>query len=86
MVRVLKCINQEVLAPPVLKMKMEIHKHLAYKDVRGHWTVSVRLKADDWIYVTHMKREQSHDATPENHFEFTWCFVRGAFRSFSIRS
>lgn len=24
--------------------------------------------------MTHLKREQSHDSSPENQFEFTWCF------------
>jgi hypothetical protein len=34
-----QAVNQEVLAPPVLKMKMDVHKHLAYK-VLAHRTVS----------------------------------------------
>lgn len=47
--RILKCINQEVMAPPVLRMKLEVHRLLQYRDVRGQWTVAVRFKPDDYI-------------------------------------
>lgn len=47
--RILKCINQEVMAPPVLRMKLEVHRLLQYRDVRGQWTVAVRFKPDDYV-------------------------------------
>ena len=55
--RILKCINQEVMAPPVLRMKLEVHRLLQYRDVRGQWTVAVRFKPDG--FITGMRNDLS---------------------------
>lgn len=40
------------MAPPVLRMKLEVHRLLQYRDVRGQWTVAIRLKANDIVTGT----------------------------------
>jgi hypothetical protein len=75
LVRLLKTCNQEILAPAVLRLKLHIHRHLQYKDLRGQWHIAIELKPNGHLLVSHNKREQSSDSTPENQFEFSWSLL-----------
>jgi hypothetical protein len=61
-VRLLKTCNQEILAPAVLRLKLHIHRHLQYKDLRGQWHIAIELKPNGHMLVSHNKREQSSDS------------------------
>jgi hypothetical protein len=68
---ILKCINQAMVAPAVLRMKSHLMNRVGYKDCRNQWDVDVNIVHDEsgkQVTVTHLKREQS---VPEG-FEFVW--------------
>jgi hypothetical protein len=71
LMRVLKCVHQEIASPAVLKMRSELHESLPYKDVKGTWSVHISLLPAG-VLVVHRKKEGSASAAPEDFFEFEW--------------
>lgn len=55
--RLLKCMHQEILAPAVVDMRMDLCERLAYKDVRGAWVLQIHFGADA-INIRHIKGER----------------------------
>lgn len=43
LVRILKCINQEILFPAVMTLRANIYEQFPFKDVKGGWNVVVNL-------------------------------------------
>ena len=46
---VLKCCNQSVLAPAVLRLKSSIGSAFPYKDIRGGWRIFVHINTDQVV-------------------------------------
>lgn len=67
----LKACNQGAISPAVFNLKRSIGSKIPYKDIRGEWWINIKF-LDEEVVVTHTKREQSWDATPQEKFEFTW--------------
>eukprot|EP01125_Pyxidicula_operculata_P019405 TRINITY_DN7039_c0_g1_i1.p1 TRINITY_DN7039_c0_g1~~TRINITY_DN7039_c0_g1_i1.p1 ORF type:complete len:1343 (-),score=365.01 TRINITY_DN7039_c0_g1_i1:152-4180(-) len=71
--RVLKCIQQEILFPPMMELREQIYKQYPYKDQRGSWQVEVEVKTD-YVVVRHLKKEQTHAHEPDKQWGFEWHF------------
>jgi hypothetical protein len=69
---VLKCINQAILAPAIIALKMAIAA-LQFKDYGNSWRVKVFI-CDDDVEVVHVRREQSFNPQQGEamKFEFVW--------------
>jgi hypothetical protein len=67
---VLKTINQGVIAPAVISLKLALPS-LPFKDFRNSWRIEVII-APDIVTVVHIRREQSFNTPPEMTFEFVW--------------
>merc|ERR1712137_476605 len=50
---ILKCIQQEIICPPVMDLRLDIYKTLPYKDVAGSWYVRIEL------YFEEEKKEET---------------------------
>jgi len=70
---VLKTINQAILAPAIIALKMAIST-LPFKDFRNSWKVKIFISNDDVVDVVHVRREQSFisQQPEEMRFEFVW--------------
>jgi len=70
---VLKSINQAILAPAVIALKMAISS-LPFKDYGNSWRVKVIVGDDDFVQIVHVRREQSFNpkAGDAMKFEFVW--------------
>lgn len=70
---VLKLINQAILAPAIIALKMAIPT-LPFKDFRNSWRVKIFINNDDSVDVLHVRREQSFNSqhSEEMRFEFVW--------------
>jgi len=65
---VVKCINQVVVVPAVMALRMHFMKNkINYKDCRGQWNVNISIESEK-IVITHMKWEE----TVPKKFEFCW--------------
>lgn len=67
---VLKTINQGVIAPAVISLKLALPS-LPFKDYRNSWRIEVIIGIDT-VTVVHIRREQSFNTPPEMTFEFVW--------------
>jgi len=45
--RILKCVQQELIFPPVMQLREQIYPTFAYKDISGTWYVRIELYFDD---------------------------------------
>jgi hypothetical protein len=72
LIRLLKTVTQDIVAPAVVKMKREISPYMAYKDVRGEWFIHINFQSPGSILVSHQKREQSFGQEPNQDVEFQW--------------
>jgi hypothetical protein len=57
---ILKCINQGMLAPAVMKIKLFSAGKFNYKDCRNEWNVEVTIESDEsgntkGVQVSHVK-------------------------------
>lgn len=68
--QVLKTINQGVIAPAVISLKLALPS-LPFKDFRNSWRIEVIIGIDT-VTVVHIRREQSFNTPPEKTFEFVW--------------
>eukprot|EP00026_Physarum_polycephalum_P008615 Phypoly_transcript_08706.p1 GENE.Phypoly_transcript_08706~~Phypoly_transcript_08706.p1 ORF type:complete len:444 (+),score=62.16 Phypoly_transcript_08706:105-1436(+) len=71
---VLKSINQAILAPAVISLKMAISA-LPFKDYGNSWRVKVFISNDDFVEIVHVRREQSFNPPQQAEamkFEFVW--------------
>jgi len=69
---VLKSINQAVLAPAIIALKMAL-PGLPFKDYRNSWRVKIFIGNDESVDVVHVRREQSFGTQNEEmKFEFVW--------------
>ena len=46
-VKVLKCINQEIIYPAVMSIRSQLYEKFPYKDVKSGWRVSIVLDNDN---------------------------------------
>ena len=73
-VKVVKCINQNVVLQGVWKLKVGVTKNFMTRDVKTEdgWQIIITLA--DYIQVKHARREQSVDlhGDTNNHWEFDW--------------
>jgi len=67
---ILKTINQGVIAPAVISLKLALPS-LPFKDFRNSWRIEVQIAMDS-VTVVHIRREQSFNTPPEMTFEFVW--------------
>jgi len=68
---IIKCIQQEMIFPGFMKFRDAFYEFLPFKDIRGSYTVNIQVN-DEVIKITHSKREQSHDSSPQTYYEFSW--------------
>lgn len=68
--QVLKTINQGMIAPAVISLKLALPS-LPFKDFRNSWRIEVIVSMDT-VTVVHIRREQSFNTPPEKTFEFVW--------------
>ena len=54
-----------------MSIRNSLYEKFPYKDVKGGWKVIISLDQDR-VVVSHIKKEQSHDTTPEGRFFFQW--------------
>eukprot|EP01112_Ceratiomyxa_fruticulosa_P020335 TRINITY_DN6894_c0_g1_i1.p1 TRINITY_DN6894_c0_g1~~TRINITY_DN6894_c0_g1_i1.p1 ORF type:complete len:774 (+),score=144.84 TRINITY_DN6894_c0_g1_i1:131-2323(+) len=72
-VRVLKGINQAIIAPSVIELKLSMCPKLPFKDVSGGWIVHVRRRESGAVVVSHSRKQEHMDKRKEEeYFEFTW--------------
>jgi hypothetical protein len=71
-VKVLKLIHIDILLPALLKLRQKIYTKFPFKEVKGDWSVIVKVTGNNDIVVLHKKKEQSHDTNPQSYFEFLW--------------
>lgn len=64
---ILKSLNQAIIAPAMMRLKVKLMEKLNYKDARNKWKVEIHL-SENGILIIHKKVEQS---IPEE-FEFEW--------------
>lgn len=50
---VLKCINQAIIAPAVMQLKIKLLNSINYKDGRNKWEVDIYL--NDKVKIVHKK-------------------------------
>ena len=87
--RALKAINQAIVAPASIDMRMTLLKGLGFKDAQVRpWEVYVKV-GDTAVEITHCRRQCNIDAKAvENAFEFTWelsmLFDRGLSEMVSV--
>jgi len=75
LISVLKCFQMDILIPAMLILRESIYtKGFPFKEVRGFWKIRIEITGSN-VIVTHLRKEQSHDRTPENYFEFDWSLV-----------
>jgi hypothetical protein len=69
----LKAINQDIIAPAVISLRLQLHRELPYQDVPNSWRVCVRNE-EDGIHVNHCKWEQLQggDTESSEYFKFEW--------------
>eukprot|EP01121_Diplochlamys_sp_Union-15-3_P018030 TRINITY_DN647_c0_g1_i3.p1 TRINITY_DN647_c0_g1~~TRINITY_DN647_c0_g1_i3.p1 ORF type:complete len:326 (+),score=37.31 TRINITY_DN647_c0_g1_i3:37-1014(+) len=70
-VRIIKCIQQEMISPGVKALRERIYSKFPYKDIKGTWEIYIEILATCVILV-HTKWEQSHDSSNESYFKFQW--------------
>ena len=70
-VKILKCINQEMLSPGVMALRGSIYEKFPFKDIKGGWEVIITISEKEYR-VTHIKKEQSYDVRDEARFTFEW--------------
>jgi len=70
--KVLKAINQSIIATPFIRLKMKFPNHIAFKDVSGTWKIIVNILPNEEIHVIHQKSGVSASPPPQGGFEFTW--------------
>lgn len=71
MVKLLKCINQEMLSPGVMNLRATIYEKFPFKDIKGGWSVVIMISEKEYR-VTHVKKEQSYETKDEGQFTFEW--------------
>ena len=69
--RVLKCVQQEMVAPAVVALRESVYEEQKYRDVRGTWKISCVFMRDS-VIVRHRKWEQTQDYDEKNFFKFQW--------------
>jgi len=52
---IIKCINQGIVAPAVMAMRMQLAGKLNYKDCRGEWNIAIHFQKGDGVHVAHIK-------------------------------
>lgn len=50
---ILKCINQAIIAPAVMKMKIELLNCIDYKDGKSKWDIDIHL--NEKVKIVHKK-------------------------------
>jgi len=68
----LKTVSQDIVAPGVIKMKMELSQNMPYKDKRGEWYIHISFARPDAITVSHQKWEQSFTQESDQDYDFQW--------------
>eukprot|EP01088_Endostelium_zonatum_P010248 TRINITY_DN23622_c0_g1_i1.p1 TRINITY_DN23622_c0_g1~~TRINITY_DN23622_c0_g1_i1.p1 ORF type:complete len:302 (-),score=42.50 TRINITY_DN23622_c0_g1_i1:63-968(-) len=72
-VKILKAMNQSVMAPALIELKMTLGIQNMTKDVAGSWKINVDFQEgankEKTIVVTSLKREQHIS----NMFQYQWC-------------
>jgi hypothetical protein len=71
LIRLLKCFPLNCLVPSILSLRDQIYDRFRFKEIKGQWTITVKLTGAH-VLVIHKRREQAHDDTPQNYFEFAW--------------
>lgn len=72
LVKVLKAINQSIIATPFIRLKYAFPNEIPFEDVAGTWKIIVTLIPKQGIIVTHKKSGQSKEGPPLGGFEFHW--------------
>lgn len=57
---VLKCINQGVVAPAVMSLRLQTAGKINFKDCRGEWNIVIRFQKGDGVHISHLKVNYSH--------------------------
>jgi len=73
--KVLKAINQSIIATPFIRLKYAFPQDIPFEDVAGTWKIIVTLIPKQGIVITHKKSGQSKEAPPTGGFEFHWELV-----------
>lgn len=69
--KTLKAVNQSIIAPAVIELRLSICPSLPFKDTSG-WQVHIIVN-DETVIVQHSKRQNHRDARKvEEAFEFEW--------------
>jgi len=75
MTKILKAINQSIIATPFIRLKFAFPKDNPFEDQSGNWKIIVEIIQNQEIVVTHKKVGSSKEPPPKGGFEFTWELV-----------
>jgi hypothetical protein len=73
--RVLKAINQSIIATPFIRLKHAFPKECPFEDMGGTWKIIVSIVPKEEVVVIHQKTGVSKDAPPIGGYEFKWELV-----------
>jgi len=73
--KVLKAINQSIIASPFIRLKLAFPKTIPFEDMSGTWQIIVNIVPNKEVVVTHKKSGASKDKPPQGGFEFQWELV-----------
>jgi len=68
--KVLKTINQSIIATPFIRLKRAFPPDIIFEDKSGHWKIIVDIVKGQEVIITHKKAGASKDT--QVGFEFTW--------------
>eukprot|EP01119_Soliformovum_irregulare_P017793 TRINITY_DN533_c1_g1_i2.p1 TRINITY_DN533_c1_g1~~TRINITY_DN533_c1_g1_i2.p1 ORF type:complete len:1130 (-),score=412.15 TRINITY_DN533_c1_g1_i2:54-3443(-) len=72
MSKVLKAINQSIIATPFIRLKVIFPTHLPFEDKAGSWTIEIVIEPQRCVKVIHRKAGSSKEGPPQGGFEFQW--------------
>jgi len=73
--KVLKAINQSIIASPFVRLKAAFPKELPFEDMGGTWKIIVHVLPGREVCVTHQKQGSSKEQPPVGGFDFEWELV-----------
>jgi len=79
--KLLKCLNLDIVFPAIHHIRSQLYTELPYKDLPNSWTTYLMFanqtkKSDcNTIVITHRKKERAHDPLPQNYFQFEWVVI-----------
>jgi len=68
--KVLKAINQAIIAPPIIELTLNVCAKLPFRDAGG-WRIYVH-RHENQLTVTHAKKQKARSYAKEDEFEFEW--------------